>query len=59
MSTEKKSAGSRTVKTPSTVPNRIGEMLVGAWKLTGGSEGEIRYEWLEGGFVFIQHVPTR
>jgi hypothetical protein len=30
--------------------------LVGTWKQSGGVEGEITYEWLEGGFFLIQHV---
>jgi hypothetical protein len=59
MSTEKKSASSRTANTPSAALNRIGEKLVGAWKLSGGAEGEIRYERIEGGFFLIQHVDLK
>ena len=29
--------------------------LVGTWKVSGGAEGTIRYEWMEGGFFLIQH----
>lgn len=30
--------------------------LVGTWRVTGGAEGTVRYEWLEGGHFLIQHV---
>lgn len=30
--------------------------LVGTWKVSGGIEGEISYEWAEGGFFLIQRV---
>ncbi|MFI2027510.1 hypothetical protein [Streptomyces buecherae] len=30
--------------------------LVGTWKVTGGVEGTVRYEWLAGGFFLVQHV---
>lgn len=32
------------------------DRLVGKWKVTGpGIEGEVTFEWMEGGFFFIQH----
>jgi hypothetical protein len=31
------------------------ERLIGTWKVSGGVQGTIRYEWLEGGFFLIQH----
>jgi len=31
------------------------EKLVGTWKVSGGAVGEVRYEWMEGGFFLIQH----
>jgi hypothetical protein len=34
----------------------LGDALVGTWKLRGGAEGVIRYEWIEGGRFLIQHV---
>jgi hypothetical protein len=34
----------------------LGARLVGAWRVSGGTEGTIRYEWMEGGFFLIQHV---
>lgn len=30
--------------------------LIGTWKVTGGAEGTVRYEWLDGGHFLIQHV---
>lgn len=30
--------------------------LVGTWKVSGGAEGTITYEWMEGGFFLMQHV---
>jgi hypothetical protein len=30
--------------------------LVGRWRISGEAEGEVRYEWLEGGFFLLQHV---
>jgi hypothetical protein len=32
------------------------DRLIGTWKQSGGVEGEITYEWAEGGFFLIQHV---
>ena len=32
------------------------EKFNGAWELTGGAKGTIRFEWMEGGFFLIQHV---
>lgn len=32
------------------------DKLVGTWNVTGGAEGTIRYEWMEGGFFLFQHV---
>jgi hypothetical protein len=34
----------------------LGERLVGAWRMSGGVEGTVRYEWLDGGFFLVQHV---
>ena len=35
------------------------ERLVGTWKESGGIEGEVTYEWMEGGFFLIQRVDLR
>lgn len=32
------------------------DRLVGTWKTTGGAEGTIRFEWIEGGFFLVQYV---
>ncbi|GAB3452953.1 hypothetical protein [Actinophytocola sediminis] len=32
------------------------DRLVGTWKVTGGAEGTVRYEWLPGRFFLLQHV---
>jgi hypothetical protein len=32
----------------------LGEKLVGAWEISGGSQGKTTYEWMEGGFFLIQ-----
>ncbi|WP_350277526.1 hypothetical protein [Kribbella sp. HUAS MG21] len=32
------------------------DRLVGSWKVTGGAEGTVRYEWMDGGFFLLQHV---
>lgn len=30
------------------------ERLIGKWKVTGDAQGEISYEWMEGGFFMLQ-----
>jgi len=32
------------------------ERLVGTWRVTGGAEGEVTYEWMEGGYFLLQRV---
>lgn len=32
------------------------DRLVGTWRVTGGAEGTITYEWMEGGFFLLQRV---
>jgi hypothetical protein len=32
------------------------DRLLGTWKMSGGAEGQIRYERLEGGHFLMQHV---
>lgn len=31
------------------------DRLVGTWKISGEAQGEVRYEWMEGGFFLMQH----
>lgn len=42
--------------TPDPALKRLGNALVGTWNMSGGVTGQIRYEWMEGGFFLIQHV---
>ena len=30
------------------------DRLVGTWRISGGAEGEVAYEWMDGGFFLIQ-----
>ena len=32
------------------------DRMVGTWRLSGGAEGTIRFEWMEGGHFLLQHV---
>ncbi|GAB2856343.1 hypothetical protein GCM10022221_64990 [Actinocorallia aurea] len=32
------------------------DRLVGTWRISGGAEGTVRYEWMPGGFFLLQHV---
>ena len=32
------------------------DRLVGTWDVSGGANGTVTYEWLEGGFFLLQHV---
>jgi hypothetical protein len=32
------------------------DRLVGTWQITGGAEGQVTYEWMEGGYFLLQHV---
>jgi hypothetical protein len=32
------------------------DRLEGTWDVSGGVQGTIRYEWMEGGFFLFQHV---
>ncbi len=41
---------------PSAAMKRLGDALVGTWKVSGGAVGQVRYEWMEGGFFLMQHV---
>jgi hypothetical protein len=42
---------------PEPNPDRKGlDRLVGTWEVSGGAEGRVTYEWMEGGFFLIQRV---
>jgi hypothetical protein len=32
------------------------DRLVGTWQISGGAQGQVRYDWLEGDFFLLQHV---
>src|ERR687898_3397388 len=32
------------------------DRLVDTWKVSGGAQGSVTFEWMEGGFFLIQHV---
>jgi hypothetical protein len=32
------------------------DRLVGTWNVAGGAQGQVTYEWMQGGFFLIQHV---
>ncbi len=32
------------------------DRLVGTWEMSGGVQGKVAFEWMEGGFFLIQHV---
>ena len=32
------------------------DKLVGVWEVSGGAQGQVTYEWMEGGFFLIQRV---
>jgi hypothetical protein len=32
------------------------ERLIGTWRVDGGAEGQVTYEWMEGGFFLVQKV---
>ncbi len=44
---------------PSAALQRLGDVLVGTWQLSGGAEGTIRYEWMEGERFPVQHVDLK
>lgn len=37
----------------------LGDRLVGTWKLSGDTDGTTIYEWMEGGFFFIQRMDFK
>jgi hypothetical protein len=44
------------VPKPSSELRELGERMVGRSRLTGGVEGTVRFDWMEGGYFLIQHV---
>jgi hypothetical protein len=35
------------------------DRLVGTWRLTGDAQGQLRYDWMEGGFFLLQHFDFK
>ncbi len=35
------------------------DRLVGTWKISGEAQGQVTYEWMEGGFFLIQHIDLQ
>lgn len=46
---------SNTPPTPSADLQRL-DRLVGTWEVSGGTQGTVIYEWMDGGFFLMQHV---
>lgn len=32
------------------------DRLVGVWRISGDAEGEVRWEWAQGGYFLLQHI---
>jgi hypothetical protein len=43
---------------PDAAVKRLGR-LAGTWNVSGGVQGRVTYEWMEGGFFLIQHVDLQ
>jgi hypothetical protein len=41
---------------PSPDLRSLGNRLVGTWEVSGGAQGRVRFEWMEGGFFLRQRV---
>jgi hypothetical protein len=35
------------------------DRLAGTWQLTGDAQGQVRYDWMEGGFFLLQHFDFK
>ncbi len=47
-------------KVPTRPPGlKVLDKLVGRWKISGGSEGEVTYEWTDGGFFLFQRGEVK
>ena len=46
----------RQSPTPDPALKRLGDALIGTWNISGDAQGQVIYEWMEGGFFLIQHV---
>jgi hypothetical protein len=41
---------------PSLDLKSLGNRLVGTWEVSGGAQGRVTYEWMDGGFFLVQRV---
>lgn len=55
MAGEYDSQGAQTALEPSADIRKL-DRLVGTWEISGGIQGQLRYEWMEGGFFLLQHI---
>jgi hypothetical protein len=55
------SGDTRPVEAPARAADlkALGDRLVGSWKVSGETEGDTSWEWMEGGFFLIQRGWTR
>jgi len=61
---EAESANEAVAETKSKAPTRppglkVLDKLVGRWTISGGSEGEVSYEWMDGGFFLFQRGEVK
>lgn len=47
-----------TVPQPSDAIKQL-DRLIGTWVVSGGTNGTVRYEWMDGGFFLLQHVDLQ
>lgn len=47
------------VTPPPSAALRALDRLVGTWRVTGGAEGRVTYDWLEGGYFLRQQVALK
>jgi hypothetical protein len=41
---------------PNSDLKNLAKRLVGTWEMSGDVQGQVTFEWMEGGFFLIQHV---
>jgi hypothetical protein len=55
MTDESYNQGALQLLEPSAEIKKLGR-LVGAWRVSGEAQGQVSYEWMDGGFFLVQHV---
>ena len=56
MANDNNAQANQQLPQPSPDLRSLGDRLVGVWEVSGGVQGQVSYEWMEGGFFLIQHV---